>query len=114
MSQVNSNQNASAAETAQIEIIGSEPFSKTDTKEMPVYRAYGYTGKWSGKTVPPTQGARVKINFNGLGEGEVINYFSEDGWLGIRVRLDKEPAWRKKQSAAGKPAMVFGAEITVI
>jgi len=95
-------------------MIGEEPFSKENQKQMPIYRAYGYTGKWSGKIAPPEQGARVRIKFNGLGTGTVLNHFSEAGWLGVRVALDKEPDWRKKQSAAGKPAMVFGAEIELI
>lgn len=106
--QIESMNNASS----QIECIGQEPVSKENQKQLPVYRAYGYQGKWSGPFLPPALRSRVKINFNGLGSGEVLSYFSESGFLGIRVKLDKEPNWRKKQSAAGKPAMIFGSEIT--
>lgn len=98
----------------EIEQVGMEAFSDTSDRQMPLYRAYGLTGKWSGKEQPPKQGERVRINFNGLGDGEVVNHFVEGGWLGVRVRLDKEPDWRKKQSAAGRPAMVFGSEITTL
>lgn len=96
-----------------IELIGQEPPNEKYSPQMPIYRAYGYTGKWSGKFPPPDEGTRVQIKFNGLGFGEVVNYFSEDGWLGIRVRLEQEPEWRKKQVDAGKLAMVFGAEISI-
>jgi hypothetical protein len=107
--------NASAAETAQdIECIGEAPASVSDKTPRPLYRAFGYSGKWSGPHLPPKPGSRVKINFNGLGTGEVVNYFSESGWLGIRVKLDKEPDWRKKQATAGKLAMIFGAEFSPI
>lgn len=97
-----------------IEKIGEEPRSTTNQRILPVYKAHGHIGKWSGKETPPMIGSRVQINFNQLGSGEVINYFSESGFLGVLVNLDHEPEWRKKQSAAGKPAMVFGSEISAI
>lgn len=97
-------------------LVGVAHFSETDKREMPVYEADGVSGKWSSTRANtegalPAIGSRVKINFNELGSGEVTGYFFESGWIGCYVALDKEPAWRKKQSSAGKPAMVFGAEI---
>lgn len=99
--------------------IGETSFSATNKRPVPVYRAYGHEGKWSGNLIPPVKGSRVKINFNELGEGEVLSYFTESEWLGMRVRLDKRPDWLVKQDKdAGRdpdrPSMVFGSEITHI
>jgi hypothetical protein len=73
--------------------------------------------KWSGDYPIPEIGRKVKINFNELGTGSVQSYFTEYGYLGIEVRLDKEPKWKKVQHK-GTPregiALVFGAEITVL
>jgi hypothetical protein len=64
--------------------------------------------KWTGDFTPEL-GKRVKINFNGFGEGEICSFFWEADYAGVRVRLDKQPDWHKKQ---GEPpyALVFGAE----
>lgn len=97
------------------ELAGQSFFSKDDKRLLPVYAIGRFHGKWSSsKITPPERRSRVRINFNGLGSGTVTGYFMESGWLGVYVALDKEPAWRKKQSASGKDAMVFGAEIDPI
>jgi hypothetical protein len=74
---------------------------------------------WSGKQPPPARGDRVIVNFNGFGPGEVMGYFTEHGYLGIYVKVDKHPDWWLKQNKDGKPTlgnpnkyvMVFGVEI---
>lgn len=70
--------------------------------------------KWSGVFPIPQIGDSVSINFNELGTGKVESYFVEHGFVGIKVALDKEPEWKKKQHAGTKHAgiaMVFGREI---
>lgn len=76
-----------------------------------VYESSGRSGKWPGKLPPPPIGSMVVINFNELGRGKVEGYFVEGGWLGIRVKLAREPQWRKKQKVSGKPALVFAPEL---
>jgi hypothetical protein len=78
---------------------------KYDLQERP-------EGEWSG-TFDPEIGNRVEINFNGFGTGMIVSYFCECGYLGVRVKLDKQPDWHVKQ---GQPpyALVFGAEIKPI
>jgi len=75
---------------------------KYDLPERPV-------GEWS-NTFDPNIGDRVEITFNGFGAGSVVSYFCEHGCRGVRVKLDKQPEWHRKQ---GQPpyALVFGAEI---
>lgn len=68
---------------------------------------------WSGKTELPKVGDKVHINMNGLGDGTVESYFIESEWLGVTVRLDKQPDWHKKQRPNNPIAMVFGLEISV-
>ena len=54
--------------------------------------------KWSGVNDPPVIGAKVKVYMNGLGNGKIVGYFAEYGWLGVLVRLSKPPVWWKKQT----------------
>ncbi|MDD5510469.1 MAG: hypothetical protein PHI12_06655 [Dehalococcoidales bacterium] len=68
-------------------------------------------GMWSGKKPLPKIGDKVTINFNQLGTGIVESYFIEDEWLGVRVRLDNEPEWHKKQNPGRPYALVFGLEL---
>lgn len=71
--------------------------------------------KWSGSYPIPQIGQPVKVNFNSLGTGVVESYFVEHGYLGVTVRLDKEPEWKIKQHKGTKHAgiaMVFGLEIS--
>lgn len=68
--------------------------------------------KWSHANPPPAIGEKVAIQFNGLGSGTVVGYFVEENFLGLRVKLDKNPAWREKQLKGNPPALVFGAEVT--
>lgn len=70
--------------------------------------------KWSGDFPIPAIGQKVKINFNDLGTGVVDGYFQEGGYFGVRVKLDKEPAWKVKQHKGTQfagMAMIFGVEI---
>jgi len=82
-----------------------------EVRDLPVYGASDY-GLWSGKNpVPPAIGERVTINFNGLGPGTVESYFIEDRWLGVKVKLDKQPEWHRKQNPGRDFALVFGREL---
>jgi hypothetical protein len=68
--------------------------------------------KWSGSKPPPTIGERVHCYMNGLGQGKVVNYFVEYGWLGVRVQLDCNPGWRRKQlNGKNPPACMFGVDL---
>lgn len=72
-------------------------------------------GKWSGDLPIPKIGEKVRINFNKLGSGIVKGYFIEHGYVGVLVKLDNPPEWKKKQHPPGSKyhgvAHVFGAEI---
>lgn len=75
--------------------------------------------RWSGKRVPapPKIGERIKVSMNSLGPAIVLGYFTEAGFLGLRVKLESPPAWWTKQNAkaitAGEvESHVFGAEIS--
>ena len=64
--------------------------------------------KWSGENPPPAIGAKVKVYMNGFGNGTVVGYFAEYGWLGVLVKIAKPPAWWvrqcKDQGESAKPA----------
>ncbi len=62
----------------------------------------------------PARGDKVRINFNGLGTGRVLDFFREYRFIGLRILLDKQPAWHKKQNGADNPALVFGSEVEAI
>ena len=70
----------------------------------------GIQGKWSGSLYPPMIGDRVTVNFNGFGAGTVVDHFVQDGWLGLEVKVDKQPDWHIKQGGHN-PIKVFGAEV---
>jgi hypothetical protein len=67
--------------------------------------------KWSNGKPPPAIGQKVYVRFNAMKTGTVIGYFIEGNYLGLRVKLDNEPEWRKKQYLAGRPALVFGIAV---
>lgn len=68
--------------------------------------------KWSGKGPVPIVGGKVKVIMNNMGKGTVVSYFVQEGYLGVRVKLHKPPAWFKKQNKFPY-ADVFGIEIAV-
>lgn len=74
---------------------------------------YGYStppeGKWSGKSAIPEVGEPVYIAMNNMGAGRVVGYFMEHDWVGVSVKLQRNPDWRKV--GVEVPAMVFGAEL---
>lgn len=65
--------------------------------------------RWSGKAAPPAKGSVVKTNV-GFGNGVVIGYFAECGWLGVLVQLQDPPEAYVKQNG-NAPCHIFGAEI---
>jgi hypothetical protein len=67
--------------------------------------------KWSGEEPPPEIGTKVNVTINGLGEGVVVGYFSEHGWLGLKVSLLNAPEWLKEQNNNDPTGHVFGAEL---
>ncbi len=82
------------------------PTARYDLAERPADK------QWTGQ-FEPQLGQRVKINFNGFGEGSIASFFWEHDYAGVRVRLDNQPDWHKKQ---GQPpyALVFGAEVAPV
>ncbi len=65
---------------------------------------------WSGKFDPPAIGGRVFVRINSLGPATVIGYFTQDGYLGLRVQHDDAPEWYRKQNGGNVPGHVFGIE----
>lgn len=59
----------------------------------------------------PAKGDKVAINFNGLGTGVVVDYFTEYAFLGLRVKLDKQPEFHAKRCPKWPYALVFGNDI---
>jgi hypothetical protein len=55
--------------------------------------------KWSGTIPIPAVGSRVKATMNGWGDCTVIGYFTEGGWIGIRVLPDTCPDFFLSQNA---------------
>ena len=101
---------------------GTEDFTlhKEFGRKLPVY-VYGEEhllymddtprGKWSGEKIPPKIGDRVNIIMNNFGIGTVLDYEVRHGWLGVKVKVDKQPEWSKKQSGLMNEFTFFGAEI---
>lgn len=86
------------------------PFLHTTDKQIWIDEN-GHKAMWSGSWMP-TIGERVRINFNGFGEGKVLSWFMEHGYIGVEVELDKEPDWRKATpNIDHSSALVFGLEI---
>ncbi len=65
--------------------------------------------EWSGAGAIPAVGTKVNVGLNGLGPGEVTGHYVHDGFIGLVVKIDKEPEWFKKNG--GNPAYVFGLEL---
>jgi hypothetical protein len=67
---------------------------------------------WAGKNgvVPPPVGEKITVTMNGLGNGDVVGYFSQEGYLGLRVKLDNPPDWYVKQNKGNEVGHVFGPE----
>jgi hypothetical protein len=105
-----------------IKLVGAEDFTlhKEFGKVLPVY-ACGEEhlldhpdtprGKWSGEKIPPKIGDRVNVIMNQFGMGTVVDYIVRDGWLGVKVKVDKQPEWSRKQSGSMNEFTFFGAEI---
>jgi len=68
---------------------------------------------WSGNEGIPEIGERVKVKVNDIGEGIVVGYFVECGYLGVKVELDEETRaeWHKRQNPDINYALPFGIEI---
>jgi hypothetical protein len=71
----------------------------------------GTLAGWSSKNPVPKIGDHVEIHMNGFGGGTVLDYFVECNWLGVRVLIDKCPAWFAKQHPDRNWAMVFGVDL---
>jgi hypothetical protein len=71
----------------------------------------GVEGKWSNALFPPKVGDRVNVIMNGFGRGTVVDYEVRQGWLGVKVKVDKQPDWNLKQNGKRNEFTFFGAEI---
>lgn len=105
-----------------IKFVGTEDFTmhKEFGKHLPVYACAeehllnhpnSPKGKWSGEKEPPKIGDRVFVHMNQFGNGTVVDYIVRDGWLGVKVKVDKQPEWSRKQSGKMNEFTFFGAEI---
>lgn len=65
--------------------------------------------RWCSTLALPAVGDRITVTFNKLGDGEVIGYFTEGGYLGLLVQLDQKPDWLLEQNPTG-PVHIFGPE----
>jgi hypothetical protein len=65
---------------------------------------------WAGPVAPPPVGEKIKVSMNGLGNGDVVGYFSQEGYLGLRVQLDNPPGWYVKQNKGNPVGHIFGPE----
>ena len=66
--------------------------------------------RWSDNLPPPSIGAKTRA-LGDLGEGQVVGYFSEHGYLGVLIRLDAPPKWFVEQNGATTPCHIYGAEL---
>jgi len=66
--------------------------------------------RWSDNLPPPSIGAKTRAPGD-LGEGQVVGYFSEHGYLGVLIRLDAPPKWFVEQNGATTPCHIYGAEL---
>lgn len=74
----------------------------------------GPAPRWSSDIDPPPIGTRIMVNFNQFGTGTVVGYFTESGWLGVVVDIDKQPAWHLKQNGPDTRILCFGPEIDLV
>lgn len=66
---------------------------------------------WSNRNPPPPIGSRVNITVNGIGMATVQRYFTQGGFLGLKVLVDTWPGSLAKQNGDDRTGHVFGAEI---
>lgn len=66
---------------------------------------------WSSKEPPPAIGSVVKVRVNGIGPSKVLQYFVQEGYLGVNVMPEAPPEWYVKQNGPGASCYVFGSEI---
>ena len=88
-----------------------------DSSDNLKYPHPGQLARWSGRdtvATPPAIGARVDVPINGFGPGEVLAYFIEHGFLGVKVRPDKRPAWHVEQNPGRDFCLVYGNEIKLL
>ena len=70
------------------------------------------SGKWSGYGSIPPVCATVLVVINALGPATVVAHEILEGWLGLRVRYHKPPAWWHRQNEdPNRCGLVFGSEI---
>jgi hypothetical protein len=59
---------------------------------------------------PPKVGEKIRVSMNSLGNGEVVGYFSQEGFLGLLVKLSDPPEWYIKQNKGNVVGHIFGPE----
>lgn len=87
-------------------------YQELDT--LPPWRsldAHGTAPQWAGAFPPPAIGADVVVTVNGCGPGVVVGYFTQDDYLGVRVRLTAPPEFFVRQNPPGALAHAFGPEM---
>ncbi|MTJ93906.1 MAG: hypothetical protein F8N36_13770 [Desulfovibrio sp.] len=70
--------------------------------------------KWNSEAPPPAKGSYVHCRINAIGPCIVTGYFTEDGYLGILVKLLDPPAWHIRQQGYNTTAHLFGPEFSML
>jgi len=67
---------------------------------------------WANKDgqAPPKVGEKIRVHMNNLGNAEVVGYFSQEGFLGLRVKFSDPPEWYVKQNKGNPVGHIFGPE----
>lgn len=66
--------------------------------------------QWGSDRPPPAIGERIIVRINGCGPAIVTGYFVQEGFLGLRCRLENPPEWHRKQNNGNPNGHVFGPE----
>ncbi len=77
---------------------------------MPIPPASEGKVRWTGPAAPPAIGTAVVATINNCGPATVTGYFTQDGFLGLLVKLSDPPAWHSRQNKGDPTGHLFGPE----
>lgn len=98
--------------TSTINPVDTGETARSGESTFPILVSGELKGRWSNATQLPQIGDRVQVTFNKLGDGTIIAFFEEHGFIGVVVKPDQRPDWHVKQNGDTHPNYtVFGAEI---
>lgn len=70
--------------------------------------------RWSGKKPPPKIFEEIDVDANNFGRCTVVDYFVDEPWLGIVLRIHNPPGWLLMQTNGRSESHLFGAEIEYV